>query len=266
MIQKIYVGQAELFCKKLAFESYYSNPYLLAYGGYYDDEYGYISEQDMLYRNDFPCIGLPKKIELWRRLIADYISEEDISEIRKNNIPIKNNFPVGEEFYYKTKDFINLESKSMKQLKKSCKAFEQNYTFKLLNKYPQKKLLAFLDKWENTQNIKNEFFETARDYENFCIEKCKNINGKWLFIEINGELAGYNLSYQVNENFWIGIQQKVDYKYKGLSRFLLHKRACQFPKTDYFSLGMEARDDGIKIFKESLHPFKKIKRYYVITE
>jgi len=47
---------------------------------------------------------------------------------------------------------------------------------------------------------------------------------------------------------------------------VLHKRTSLFSKTKYFSLGGQARDKGIQKFKESLHQFKKVDRYYIVTD
>ncbi len=265
MLQKISVRDAEKISRKFPVFSYRCNPYYLAYNGYTEqDSELLIYERDPLYKNEFPLIALPKNKEHWQRMIIDYVSEEELEEIKKT-VSIKDSFPVGSEYYYSTADFVSLDNPHLKSFKKHCKKFESSYTYTLKNSYPTKKILAFLEKWEKSKKNRNELFSMAKEYERFCILKCSSMKGKWLFLEINGELAGYNLSYQIDKNFWIGIHQKVLYEYKGISRFLLHKRAAQFPKTTFFSLGQEARDEGIAEFKEGLHPFKKINRYYVIT-
>ena len=267
MLQKIPVKDAEKFTSIFSSFAYSLNPYYLAYNGFYEqeDDEVFLYERDVFYRNDFPFIALPRNKKHWARLIANYVSQDRIEELKKEEIEIKEAIAIGSEYYYKTKDFIAMNSPKMKGFRKHCVKFEKSYTFKIKNTYSKPKILQFLDTWEKSQKNKNELFSMATEYERFCIEKCKSIDGKWLFLEIDGELAGYNLSYQLNKQHWIGVQQKVLYQYKGISRFLLHKRASQFPKTEAFSLGIEAHDKGISEFKEGLHPFKKVDRYYVIT-
>jgi len=58
----------------------------------------------------------------------------------------------------------------------------------------------------------------------------------------------------------------LGWRSQALSRFVLHKRTSLFSKTKYFSLGGQARDKGIQKFKESLHQFKKVDRYYIVTD
>jgi len=56
----------------------------------------------------------------------------------------------------------------------------------------------------------------------------------------------------------------VDYRYEGLSRFLVHEIAKEFIDYPFVTLGMGVFDPGIKNFKENLKPIKKEERYYVI--
>ncbi len=262
---KIPIQKAEKFSKISNKFSYDSNPYTLAFSGFYENnEELLIYQRDPLYMNDFPFLSLPKNKKHWIRGIFTDASQVDIEMIKNENIEVRNSFVYGPEYYYNTQDFIDL-SVSNKTFRKHVNNFKNNYEFKIKNSYPQKKILEFLDKWTSSQKEQNELFDNSNEFEKFCIKMCKVIKGKWLFIEVDKELVGYCLSYQFNKDFWVGIHQKVDYNYKGLSRFLLHKRASLFPNTSYFSLGTGARDEGIKKFKEELRPFKKEDRYYIIT-
>ncbi|MFH1425330.1 MAG: phosphatidylglycerol lysyltransferase domain-containing protein, partial [archaeon] len=188
---------------------------------------------------------------------------EDLEKIKKSKAKIKSSFVFGNEYYYQTKDFVSLSNRNFR---KAINKFKKNYNFKIKEKYPKNKILSFLEKWKTTQKEQNILFDTSHESEIFCINKCDKIKGKWLFIEVDNKLAAYCLSYQLNEDFWVGIHAKADYKCKGISRFLLHRRASQFPNTKLFSLGCQARDKGIQEFKESLHPIKKINRHYIVTE
>ncbi len=268
MLQKISIEEAEKFSRLINQDSYPINPYWLAYNAYHEKRNNELTicERDVLWNNDFPFLVMPKDKTNWIRAIMTNATQEDLEKIKEENIKIRDFFKFGNEYYYKTEEFVNPEKNKSKNFKKAIKHFESKYNFNIKDSYPKEKILEFLENWKKTQKERNILFDISHEFEIFCIKKCGKINGKWLFVEINDKLAGYCLSYQLNKDFWVGIHQKVDYNYRGLSRFLLYKRASLFPKTKYFSLGEQARDKGIQEFKESLHPFKKVDRYYIVTD
>lgn len=268
MINKIKLEESEKIAKECKIKSYFINPYWLAFRGFWEEKNGEILfyERDVSYENDFPFISMPKKeINLLNAIITNATFKE-LENIKSKKIKIRNSFVWGEEFYYKTADLIKLDGPKFSSFRKAVNKFKKNYHYSIKNEYPKELILEFLEKWEKTQKDKNELFEINKKYERFCIENCGKINGKWLFVEVEGELAGYSLSYKLDNDFWIGIHQKVNYNYSGIGRFLLHERAKLFQGVDTFSLGTAAKDEGIDNFKESLHPINKISRYYIITE
>jgi len=266
MIIKIKANEAEKFSKLINLNSYFTNPYWLSYNGFYEIVNGerVFYERDVLYRNDFPFIKLPRNKNNWINAIITNITKKEMESIKKY-LEIKSAFVFGSEYYYKTRDFIEMKGKKFKSFRKAVNQFKKRYKFRIKKTYSGRKLIEFLKKWESQQKEKNELFVVNKNFELFCIKNCKNIKGNWLFVEVDGKLAGYCLYYKANRNLWIGIQRKVDYKYNGLSRFMMHEQARIMKNVPVFTSGSAARDKGIKEFKESLNPYMSEDRYYIIT-
>ena len=263
--QKIKIGDAKSFSKKLGLNNYISNPYWLAFNGFYENKDGeiLIYDRDVLYKNDFPYIGLPKNKKLWERAIIINAKEEDILNIKKEGVSVRESFCFGTEYFYKTSQFAELEDPKFRKI---VNRFKRKYKFKIKQNYSNKKIMDFLVRWEGQQKTKNVIFENGKEFENFCIKNYKEIGGERLFIEIDGELVGYCLFIKNSNDYWVGIHKKVDYRFEGLSRFLLHQECLMFKNIPYFTLGSEAQDMGIKNHKLSLRPFAEDKLYYVITD
>ncbi len=266
MFQKIESKDAEQIARKTHLLAWPMNPFNLAFECYTESVNGeqLIYERDALYRNDFPLLGLPRNKANWPRTIMICATEEDIKNIEQEKIEIKEKLMYGKEYYYKTKAFTDLENKDFRR---RVKQFQRNYEYSLKTDYPKEKILQFLDAWKEQQTNKNILFENGFQNAVSAVHNKDAIrDGKWIFIEIEGKLAGYNVSYQLTKDFWVGIHQKVDYQYKGLSRFLLYQRALQFKNVENFSLGTEAEDPGMQKFKEELGPHKTVDQYFVITK
>ena len=247
-------------------DRYVSNPFYILCCGYFDEGYSNIFLRDEIYPNEFPFLGLPKDKKEWKKAIIAFASEKELEKIKEEGIKIKNVFQIGEEFYYKTEDLIKLEGEQFHNFRKAVGKFRKNYNFKILNNYPKDKIIEFINNWANQQKEKNEMFEKGEDYAKLCVQvKDKIPEAKWVFIEVDNKLAGYCCSMPLSNNLWVGLHLKVDYSYKGLSRFLMYERVKQFPSIPFFTLGSGV-DEGVKSFKESLHPTKKEKRYFIITE
>lgn len=263
--QKINILEAKVFSKKLGSNNYIANPYWLAFNGFYEKKENdiLIYDRDVLYKNDFPYVGLPKNNKFWERSIMINLKEQDLLAIKNKNIPIRNSFCFGTEYFYKTSDFINLKDDKFRKI---VNRFKRKYKFTIKEKCSDKKVLDFLDRWESQQKTKNSIFENGKEFERFCLKNYKSIGGKRFFVEIEGELVGYCLFIKMNKDYWVGVHKKVDYRFEGLSRFILQQECLFFKDIPYFTLGSEAQDLGIKSHKLGLRPFKEDKLYYVITD
>lgn len=266
MLKHILPEECEKISQIISCDRYEKNPFYLAFNGYSENKNKELLfyVRDELFANEFPFIAIPQtKVNLKNSILA-MVTEKEIADIEHEGFRIINKIDVGKEFYYDTREMLNLDKN--KQLRKDVNRFKKNYTYQLLEDYPTAKVINFIEQWAEKQKDKNDFFENAKEYALFCIQiRAKIRNAKWLFLEIAGKLCGYCISYKVNELFWIGIHQKVDYSYKGIGRFLLYNRVLQFRDSKSFTLGSSAGDKGIEIFKESLFPIREEKMFFIVV-
>ena len=267
MLKQLTFHEAEIFSKEFGVVKYVCNPFWLAFNGYIENRNGekLFSERDETYPNDFPYIKVPAKEINLRNAIISWVTEDEFNSIQKK-VKIVNSFFIGEEFYYKTENILDINGKDKKDFRRNVNAFKKKYNYKVFNDYSKKKIIAFIEKWAKNQKDKNEFFEISKEYALFCVENMNKIkSAKWIFLEIDGKLAGFNLSVKINNDYWIGVHQKVDFEFDGIGRFMFLLRAEAFKDVKYFTLGTGAKDEGITYFKKHLNPVKMEKRYYVVT-
>ena len=267
MLKPINIDEAEKISKKFNFVKYVCNPFWLAFNCYLEIKNGeeLIYERDESYPNDFPYIQVPSKDLNLKNAIINWLSKKDLDILGKK-FKIVNSLSIGEEYYYETKDILNLTGSSKKDFRRNINSFQKKYNYKVFDEYPKKKVNDFLKKWAANQKEKNKFFDLSFEYALFCVKNMNKIkSAKWIFLEIDGKLAGFNLSVKINENYWIGVHQKVDYNYSGIGRFMFLLRAEAFKNVKYFTLGTGAGDEGITYFKKKLNPVKIEERFYVIT-
>ncbi len=219
-------------------------------------------EQDVLYSNDFPYLFLPRKKFLWEMSTMLWITNEDIKKLEKEvEITIKN--PIGYSYIYKTEEIIKMEGKKMSNFRRHVNQFKNKYAYKIFDKYDTEKIFEFLIRWDKQQKIKTYSYNVSLENFVFNIKNTDNLNIKNIFVEINEKLAGIAQGIVFDKNKWVGLHLKVDYKYKGLSRFLFRERAKLFKNYAKFTTG--CGDEGIIKYKESLHPEEKIEYFYIMT-
>jgi len=267
VLKKLNIRGAEKISKKFSGKMYVHNPFWLAFAGFWEERNGeeLISERDEIYPNDFPYIHVPAKEINLKNAIISWVTESELNSIKKK-VEIINSFPIGEEYYYETTNILDLNGKDKKDFRRNINVFKKKYNHKVFSDYPKKRVIEFIEKWAKNQKDKNDLFEISKEFAIFCVEnmnKFKHV--KWIFVEIDGKLAGFNLSVKFNNEYWVGVHQKVDYGYDGIGRFLFLLRAEAFKNVKYFTLGTGARDEGITYFKRHLNPIRVEKRYYVVT-
>ncbi|MFA6422862.1 MAG: hypothetical protein WCW17_00235 [Patescibacteria group bacterium] len=243
--------------------SYFSTAYYLDYCGYVFENNGedLIVWQDMLYVHDFPSIYLPKEQKNWERASIAFATPEDILKVKNAGIQITLDNPIESEFYYKTADFINPKNKNAERVRQ----FEKNYTFNILNEYPKQKIIDFYNQWKDQRVHESLTFEDAEQSFFFCLDNLGKYNVKQVYIESDDKLIGFAWGVEHQSGNWIGLHLKVNYSFKGLSRFLHHKRAELFADKEYFSLGTGSHDSGITQYKEELGPDYKLEYHYLLT-
>ena len=221
-----------------------------------------IVAQDIYYMQEFPLFFLPKNKSNWERASMCAITKEDVAKIKKEKIDIGIENKAETEYYYKTKDFLNPKSKTKNRINQ----FTKNYTYQLRDTYPKNKIAKFYDLWQGQKKTISDMFEReSTELFFFCLKNLNKYKIKQIYVEIDGKLAGFAWGVHHSKNKWVGLHLKVDYKYKGLSRFLYHERAKMFSNDDLFSLGSGCHDPGLIQFKKELGPVLEKQFYYIFT-
>jgi hypothetical protein len=250
--------------KKLPF-SYLSLPLYLDFCAYVLERNGeqILVSQDPLYSHDFPALFLPKNKKNWQRALMSMITREEMEKINKENIEVSSHNPTEIEYFYETKDFINPEG----NLKKRIKQFEKLYPYKLKEIYSKKKIVSFFDVWTNQKEKENDVYnKESTEFFYFCLNNLKKYDIRQVYVEIDGNLAGFIWGIKHSKNKWVSLHAKINYKYRGLSRFIQHKLALRFEDCKLFSMGTGCNDAGLIQFKKEMHPVFERQYYYISTK
>ncbi|MBX4181726.1 DUF2156 domain-containing protein [Candidatus Parcubacteria bacterium] len=246
---------------------YSSSLPLLDYGAYKLERNGYenVGIQDEIYPNAIPYLYLPEQKRNWNHSHIIWVTDKQAKTLGKT-VNILEKIPLGEEYFYQTKDFLKLNGGKWANFRRQVNYFKNHYKYEIVSKnIGREQINTFLNKWLKSQEVKNGIFASSYDFFLFCLENRARYKIKTIFILVEGELAGIAMGIKYDNKNWIGLHSKILYKYKGLGKFILHERAKLFQNLDSFTLGTGAQDKGITEFKKSIHPSKEIKYYYVIT-
>lgn len=244
--------------------SYFSTNLYLDFSAYIFDRNGesLIVWQDIFDPNEFPCIFMPQKKENWVRCLVTFATQDDIENVQKEKIEILLSKPVGAEFFYLTDNFLNPRG----DFKNRVHKFISSYAYSLTNKFNKEKIVEFYNFWKSQREHESITFGESEEFFHFCLDNLDTYNIKQVYVEVNNKIVG--LAWGIvfpGSNNWIGLHLKVDYQYKGLSRFLHQERAKMFAEYKEFSLGTGAHDKGIEKFKEELGPIYKKEYHYLLT-
>lgn len=269
MIEKFDSKKHHALLTKLPFK-YESSEIYLDFAGYVIERNSEknVAVQDVLYPNDVPYLYLPNKKENWIHSIIQWAGKDQLEKI-KLDFEVVKSFPSGKEYYYQTQDFIELSGSKWASFRKDTHHFMKNNNYKIFNEYDLPKVTFFLKNvWAKQQKEKTASFNESYNFFVFCLENQRKYGIKILYVEIDGSLVGLAMGSKFNnsDDKWLALHIKVNYKYRGLSRFLYHERAKLFAKFSEFTSGATcAGDEGIEEFKESLHPCRIEESYYIIT-
>lgn len=249
------------YSKKLPF-SYFSSDIYLDFAAFTFQRNGenLIVWQDLLFPHDFPSIFLPQNKKNWINCSVALATKNNIENIKKGKIEILFTKPIDKEYFYKTKDF----TKPTGSLKTKVNRFSNNYKFKLKNKYAKERVSDFYDFWKKQKKHESMTFDESEEFFDFCLQGLGKYNIKQVYVEIDDKLVGFAWGVKHRDN-WIGLHLKVDYRYKGLSRFLHSERAKLFANCEEFTLGTGAGDPGIESYKKELGPFREEEYFYLLT-
>ena len=242
--------------------AYLTSSIFLDFGGYFLNRNGenIVVLQDSLYPHEFPAIVLPKNKKNWENFSILFATEKEIAELKSEGIPLMVVKEIGQEYYYKTEDFVNPRG----ALRKKIEQFKQSYSYNVFSHYDKKRILDFYTHWKSQKAREAFTFPEAEEFFLFCLENLDKYGVKQVYIEIDGTLVGLAWGVAHQAGGWVGLHLKVDYSVKGLSRFLHHERAKMF-SDEFFTLGTGAHEKGIDTYKEELGPAFTKKYSYVLT-
>jgi len=269
--QKITAENAVAISQRIGKRSYCNSPYWLAENCSYEERNGealvYINDRTL---NETYLLFTPTKKENITTKRICLATKEDIERLKKKGITIAKTTVQGAEYYYRTKDLIEMKGKTYSRCRKAVSQFTRNYKFKILHVYPAQKVVDFIKNWAAAKNL-SKHTETARKLFEWDLDNCikyvglrKKLPTKRIYIEIDGKLAAFAFVHPLFPDLFVALQQKVDIKYKGLSRFLYHEKAKLYPNIEMFTVGTAAETEGLEAFKEELHPAKK-EEWFMIT-
>ncbi len=222
-----------------------------------------VVSQDIYYSHEFPAVFLPKNREDRRFCSVTFASEEDVKKIEADGIEIVVKNEIATEFFYATEDFVNLTKKSFRE---KVKQFKKLYAHEIFYDYPKEKIMEFYELWkaQKDRSSADTFYESEAFFL-WLLDNLEKHNVKQVYVEVDGKLVGLAFGIEHGNDSWVGLQLKVDYEYKGLSRFMHHERAKLFQDRKEFTIGSGAHEKGIEAYKRDLGPIREKQYYYILT-
>lgn len=243
--------------------SYYSSQVVLDFEGYLFErnEEQLLVWQDALYPHDFPCIFMPQKEANWEKLTVFAATTEDITAVKKEQIPVIIEKPVTAEFYYTTAQFINPEGEFRKELN----YFVDHNSYQILNHYAQEKVREFYQFWLH-QRVRDSYTmkQEVAMFE-FCLSHLDTYAMRQCYVEVDGKLVGFAWGVPHWKGGWVSLQLKCDYAYKGLEKLLRHEYAKLFAEFELFTTGGGTPEAGIELHKKGMIPYEERQYSYLFT-
>lgn len=212
----------------------------------------------------YPYLYLPKNILNRENCHIMWVTDEELSALKKE-VQIIKTIPLGQELYYRTGDFINPEGSIWHDFRRRINKFKNEYSFSLTDSIAKEDAAYFIDNWISIRKEKNkETSESDINFFKFCLENKDKYDSKVVGVLVNDRIVGVGVGVKFDQDSWVSLHQKVDYKIDGLSRFLTQEQAKVFSECKECSLGGD-RLPGVGTFKHELNPTRGIGHYYVIT-
>jgi len=268
ILKELNFDDAVKLSKQLKIFSYFASPFYLYYNCLLEEKGG----ETLVYEkqkidNKYPLFCLPKSDNFDNQIVATGF-DEDIKHIEKTHT-ILNKKVIGYEYFYSTDDWIDLKGSSFKSIRKEINHFQKEHNFKILDKYPKKKIIEFINNWAEEKRKKEAKQLTKSLFEQELKESIENIKiletygHKAIFLEEDGKLLSFSIFIHLFDNCWVALTQKTIHGLQGLPQFLHHLKSKVMGPGQIFATGAEAQDPNLKAFKESLRPCN-VKPIYVI--
>jgi hypothetical protein len=218
--------------------------------------------QDNLYPNEFPCVFPPQLENNWERCSVTFAQRDFIENAKKRGVEVLIEKPAGAEFFYTTTSFIEPHG----SIERDVELFKRAYpAHEVHTSCESETIVDFYNEWRAQKTRDGETFDESEEFFDFCLQDLEKYDVRQTYVFVDGNLAGLAWGVPHSHGKWVGLHLKVRYEYKGLSRYLHHLRAHQFPDHAEFSLGTGAHEPGIEKHKRDLHPSRETPYFYVLT-
>lgn len=194
--------------------------------------------------------------------------DEDLEELKKTYKIKKINY-LGVEFFYLSDDWLSLEGKSFKRIRKALSSFNKNHpNITIFNSYPKEKVIQFMNEWAEEKRKKDVSDETRMFFEEELKESIQNldyldlVDAKSIYVEEEGNLLGFTIFFPMKD-FWVGLIQKSRFSIIGLPQFLYTLIAKEIGPRAVLSTGADAKNENLRKYKELLRPIQVNKIYSV---
>ncbi|KKW19923.1 MAG: hypothetical protein UY63_C0004G0008 [Parcubacteria group bacterium GW2011_GWA2_51_10] len=266
-MEKITPNNALEISRELGREAYFTSPFLLAAHGYYEQMNGklivyYLDTSD----KEMRFLYAPSKIGKEDARGVQFAREIDIKTFEENGITIKEKIPYGPEYFYDCEKLSKSATPDLRKFRQNANYFRHHYSYTIKNQYEPEFVAEFIRNWASTKDLTN-YSEFAKgvfiDDLNACLQYLEftSLPQRNIFVEVDGKLAGFAYTHPLTENLFVGLMQKVNIKYRGLSPFIYQEKARLYPGVPYFTIGCPCGVPGLLAFKDSMRPAKLIETY-----
>ena len=205
------------YSRKLQKETFFTNPLFIMQNCFVKNNLVFENQK---IQNQYPLLVFSTIYTNIPNHIIGTGFDEDLSIIKKKYFVDKID-NLGLEFIYSTNDWITLEGKSFRSIRKNINKFQKEHNIKVLFEYPKEKIINFLNYWaqdkrqKNVSDLTKELFEHELKESIKNLELVRNINYKAIYLEENGTLIGFCIFFNYYDSFWIALMQKTKLGIRG---------------------------------------------------
>lgn len=175
------------------------------------------------------------------------------------------------EYLIKTDSLKNLTGGQFENFRWESNRFVKRYPYEIEEIKPRlfDELLAFHKTFteELLSRVEDPVF--AGNYEDmlsYVLNHWQEMDRLYGFvIRVDGRIAAYMLDEQVDETSCIGLLAAADYTYRGINQFAYRLNAMRLAERgiDMLNISDDQGEEGLRFFKQNLHPFAMLKKYTV---
>lgn len=196
-----------------------------------------------------------------------YVPHYFITSIKQNDNYLVELDDSSSEYVLSTENYSSLSDKGMLKIRHKVNAFinaNPNVAHRLLDIENEKHLIIdYIHRW------KSSTAKTRDDLEELIIQKTLDnyteIDIKCLGLTVDEELIGVIL-YKHLPNGFVNVNHvKVNYYYKNIFVYALHllAKSCLDQGIEYLNIEQDLGIDGLRTFKQRLHPTMMLEKYTI---